>query len=207
MRNLYIVGTGGHALEAFESIIGTESSKHKIVGNLSIKDGSFYLTSDNGITPFIYPEEASFVIAVGNKFWRSEFIKLLSARYPLTKEVFPNFISSLAFVSKSANLGLGNVIFPFATVSAHTVLGNFNLVHSYCGIFSETEIGNYNIFSPYSATMSRTMVGNNNYLGVSSKITKGISIGDNNTISSGEIVFDDLDDSIFFQSGVEWEKQ
>ena len=67
-------------------------------------------------------------------------------------------------------------------------------------------MGDNNIVSPYAGLMGYAKAGDNNFLGTKVIITPKISIGNDNTISAGEVVFDDMTNRQFFQSGVIYNK-
>ena len=198
---LYILGNGGFAHELFEQI-SLQDTTYGFSGFIVIKDGEAFVINEEGVTPFLYPESASFVIGTNNVARRKSFIDFFTARYEPNKTHFPNVYSSKAYISKTAMLGYGNVFSPFSIINGNSKVGNFNCFNIHSSISGNSIICNNNLLFPYACIMGNCLIGSYNMLGTHSTITQGLSIGNNNTISHGECLFDELSSNEIFQSGI-----
>jgi UDP-3-O-[3-hydroxymyristoyl] glucosamine N-acyltransferase len=201
MSKTYILGNGGFAKEIFEQIF-LQDKNYSFGGFIILKDKKAYLINDQGITPFTYEATASFVLGTGHKKWKSAFIEHFSRYYEKTIKHFPNIISSKAYVSHTSSMGIGNVLCAFSLINANAQIGSFNTINVYASINHDCIIGDNNILSPYASILGYCKVGDNNFLAAKAVITPTISIKDGNTISAGEVVFDDMANREFFQSGI-----
>lgn len=201
MKKTYILGNGGHAQEVFEQIF-LRNVIDNFGGFIILRDDKAFLIGDEGVTPFTYPTQSSFVLGTANKKWRRTFLEHISRYY--TKDIihFPNVIAKSAHVSLSSQLGIGNVFLCFSMINANAVIGNFNHFNIYSSSAHDNVIGDNNIFSPYAGVMGNVAMGDENFLGANVAITPKVKIGNENTISAGECVFDDMGDREFFQSGI-----
>lgn len=199
---LYILGNGGFAQELFEQNILRGKDKWTFKGFITLKDDTAYVISEEGILEFNYPEKAAFVLGTGNKVWRQKFLDHFLARYERNSDHFPNIVANDAHLSKIALVGIGNVLCPFSLVNGITRIGDFNLINTYSCVHHDNKVGDNNILSPYAGLMGYCELGNNNFFGVHSALTPRVNIGNDNTISAGEVVFDDMKNREFFQSGI-----
>jgi len=202
MKRTYILGNGGFAQEIFEQFFMSDSQQYNFGGFIILKNEKPYVINDDGVEPFIYPKDSAFMLGTGNKAWRRTFINHFTKYYEINIKHFPNAVSSHSYVSKMASIGVGNIFCPFSLVNANASIGNFNNFNVYSTISHDCVLEDNNVLSPYAGLMGCVKVGNENFLGASSVITPKVSIKNENTISAGEVLFDDMENREFFQSGV-----
>lgn len=113
---------------------------------------------------------------------------------------FASFIHSSVIVPQFAQIGIGNIIYPFCIIGPNTVIGNFNMITSYSFISHDCSIGNGNFFST-AGIAGRVNIGNNNFLGIRSTIIPHVTIGNNNVIQAGMVVDKSIKDNttIFYR--------
>lgn len=199
--NLYILGNGGFAHEVFDHIFLKENT-NKFCGFITLVGDKAFVISEEGIVPFEYNSEASFIVGTQNSVWKKKLLDHFLTLYDLTKAHFPNIYSSKCSVSFTSMIGIGNLFLPFSSVHGIATIGNFNSFSSYSSVHNRCKIGNYNIVYPYAGIMNQCSVGNNNILQPNSIITEKVIIGSDNIISAGECVFDNVNDNELFQSGI-----
>lgn len=200
----YILGNAGFAQELYDQIFSNTAKTFG--GFIELQDDKAYVISESGSNPFFYPKNCEFVLGTGSKPWRAAFIDKFTNAYELNTDFFPNITHRTAYISSLSTIGVGNVFCPFSTLNGNPILGNFNTLGMYAGISHDCTINSNNILSPYAGVMGRCSLGSVNFLGANSIITPDIRIGDDNTISAGEVVFDDMGDREFFQSGLIYKK-
>lgn len=109
---------------------------------------------------------------------RTEILRSLDI--PINK--FCNFIHPSVTVSRSAKIGLGNVLLANVVVNCNAVIGNFNTVNSGTLLGHDITIGNNNYFAGQVCVGSGLTVGNENFIGLNTSIRNGITIGDRNVV-------------------------
>jgi sugar O-acyltransferase (sialic acid O-acetyltransferase NeuD family) len=189
MKNLLIIGTGGHA----RPIIATAKMKSKfnICGlididfngkNESILDipvlGGAEVISD------YEPSSTAVIIAIGdNKTRKKKYLEVLRKGYEL-----PNLIHPAAYVSESVNLGKANYIGPLSHLGPNVIIGNANIVNSYANIEHEVTMGNFSQVAPNSVVCGRCIIGNNVFIGANSTVIEQLTISNGTYIGAGSVI-------------------
>jgi UDP-3-O-[3-hydroxymyristoyl] glucosamine N-acyltransferase len=199
--NLYILGNGGFANEVFDHIF-LKNNKYKFSGFITLVGNKAFVISEEGVQPFEYEPNASFVVGTQNTVWRYKLIDYFLKTYEPIKTHFPNIYSDKSHISATSMLGIGNLFLPFSSIQGISNIGNFNSFSSYSSVYNRCKIGNHNIVHPYAGIMNQCVIGNNNILQPNSIITEKVHIGNDNVISAGECVFDNVNDNELFQSGI-----
>lgn len=202
----YILGNGGFAKEVHEQVFLYNNTPAQFGGFIVIDNNKALLINKNGIEPFTYPEDSAFILGTGQKYWRTKFLEHFFAYYDINAKHFPNFISSISYVSHISSIGIGNYLCPYTTINANAKLGNFNLLNCYSSMFHDSSIEDYNILSPYSTLLGFATAENSNFLGAGATVTPKVTIGSDNTLSAGEYLFDNMGNREFFKSGIISEK-
>jgi UDP-3-O-[3-hydroxymyristoyl] glucosamine N-acyltransferase len=206
MNKIYILGNGGYAQEIFEQMFLQHNRPRPFGGFLILKDDKPILISDTGVEDFTYPKSSAFLLGTGDKKWRSKFIAHFTKYYELSIDHFPNCVSDKAHISAMAHMGIGNIFCAFSIVNGNANIGNFNNLNIYSAISHDCIIGNNNVLAPYAGIMGYVKAGDTNFIGAKAVIAPKVVIGSDNTISAGEVVFDDMTNRQFFQSGVIYNK-
>jgi hypothetical protein len=97
----------------------------------------------------------SAIVAVGSIGPREE----LYARYSKTSLQFPNIISSKANVSRSAVLGIGNVVLPHVYIGPRVVVADNNYFTTATVVNHDTSIGSHCYFSTSVSVAGRVSIG------------------------------------------------
>ena len=105
-----------------------------------------------------------------------ERVKLLES-YGVPLSRFGNFIHPLAVVSKSAVMGVGNVLFSHSGLFSNVRMGNHNVLYVRSFIGHDTQMGNSN-FLVGGGVGSETIIGNGVFMGMNSTLNGNITIGD-----------------------------
>jgi len=203
-KKSYIFGNEGFAKEIFDQVFSV--TLKEFGGFIVLKNDRAFVLTESGTQPFLYPDNVEFIIGTGSKKWRKLFMQHFLDKYPASINHFPNIVHSTAYISKLADTGIGNTFCPFSLINGNPVIGNFNNINVYSTVSHDCLVGDYNILSPYSGIMGRCTIGSNNFFGANCVITPDVNIGDDNTVSAGEVVFDNMTNREFFQSGIVYEK-
>lgn len=200
MKQVIILGAGGHAAEIDEYILYNKkySSENNIevIGFLDDDENSYNRYQFSA--PFLgsirdhqVRKNCFYIMAIANMNYRKPIVE----KYLEKGARFTSIIHASAYISPSARLGEGVVIGPMANIGPNVVVGNFTLINSRCSLGHDTLIGNYNFISPNVCFSGFTKVGDSNLFGINSATIPGIKIGNNNKIAAGMVLHTDVGDN------------
>ncbi len=199
MKNIIIYGAGGLGRDIADMIL-TEN-KANILG--FIDDNKAGKKIDNfNIYNFeqVKKEFSDFylVLAVGDPIIKS---KIKSKLEP--EEVkYANIVSEDAYVSKSADLGRGCVVYPEAILGANVKLGDHVLI---CG---NTSIGHDAVVKDMSSIAfncsigGNTIIGRDSYVGSGTHIKDELEIGKNCIVGMNSSLLNDLSSSKIYYNKI-----
>ena len=204
MKKIIIIGTGAHASELVDYIDDynkycNSSSRIEVKGfidyeyNIEKYHNKYKLEAPvlGDIDSFITTEDDFFIIGIANIPFREKIIKSAEEK----NWQFTNFIHQSCIISKSSNIGIGNVLCPGCIIGANVQINNFNFLNCYATISHDCIVGNNNVLSSYSGIAGHVKINNNNFLSLHSAIIPKLSIGSNNIIQAGMIVDKSINDN------------
>lgn len=194
MKQLIIIGSGGHAAELRDYInhhnAARPTDRIEVKGFLDDDATSYdhygfsepYLgkIEDHTIDTGVF-----YLMGIANLDYRASIIEDFIHK----GAKFTGLIHPTAIISPSCEIGEGTVVSHNASVGAKVRIGKFNMLNSRCTIGHDTQMGNYNFISPQVAVSGNTKIGNGNLIGTNACTIPGISIGNNNKIAAGMVVY------------------
>jgi sugar O-acyltransferase (sialic acid O-acetyltransferase NeuD family) len=204
MKNVIIIGAGGHAAEIDEYILFSQKVTGKkelnIIGFLD--DDPLSYSGYNHSAPFIGTIKDHkiitgqyYIIGIANLKFRKIFVD----KFLEEGGEFISFIHCNAYVSASATIGVGTIIAPFVNIGPKVKVGDYTLINSRCSLGHNTVVGNCNFISPNVCFSGFTKVGNENLFGINSATIPKISIGNRNKIAAGMVLDHNIgDDEVVF---------
>ena len=195
MEKIIIIGAGGHASEIVEYIENINLSKYAstvkydIVGIIDDNFQNFskyqytykYLGT---VTNHEYQKDISYVIGIANLKYRKNIVE----KFLNNGCKFINIIHPTAMISKTANIGVGNVISHNVSIGPMANIGDFNVINSRVTIGHDSSIKDFNFLSPVVALGGNTVLESHNLIGTSACTIPGISIGSSNTVMAGMVL-------------------
>ena len=94
--NLYILGNGGFAHEVFDHIYLKENT-NKFYGFITLIGDKAFVISEQGIVPFEYDKEASFIVGTQNTIWKNKLLQYFLNLYEPVKTYSAGMRARLAF--------------------------------------------------------------------------------------------------------------
>ncbi|MDQ3535257.1 MAG: acetyltransferase [Bacteroidota bacterium] len=185
-------GLGKAALEIFQSnnvvvycflddntsLIGTEINGVSVLGK----------TDDDEFLKFLGSQSEVFVALDENKY-RKSIVDFLYEE----KKVMPiNAIHKTAYISKSANLGHGNLINMSVNVGTGAKIGNHCLLHSRTILDHEAELEDFVQVGAGSTINAGVKIGKNAFIGSGVTIISGVSVGPGARVGAGSVVVEDV---------------
>tara|TARA_B100000700_G_C15053850_1_gene861767 strand:- start:1257 stop:1889 length:633 start_codon:yes stop_codon:yes gene_type:complete len=197
MNNLLILGCGGHAGVVKEAAISSQ-----IIEKVSYLDDNLNTKSEKnenilGTLDCIYKQEIkreykNAFVAIGNPKIRIEWIsKLLNNGY-----LVPTIIHPTAWISSSAQIGIGSVILSQSSIQCNVISGIGVIFNNNSSVDHDSKIGDAVHISPGVNIAGNVNIGDRTWVGIGSTIIQNINIGSDVIIGANAAVIKDLPDSI-----------
>ena len=194
MKNLILVGGGGHALNCVDIF---NYKNYKIIGFIDSKresklfdKGYKYLGNDNKIKDYI-SNENYFFISIGG-------VKNLDKRKSIFKYIFDNggkfvnCISKNSIISETAKLGIGIACFHNSIINSYTIIKDNSIINTSAVIEHESEIGPHTHIAPSAVVLANNSIGENCFVGSNSIIKQGLKIKSNSFVQAGIFLEKDI---------------
>ncbi|MDR0885416.1 MAG: acetyltransferase [Clostridiales Family XIII bacterium] len=203
MTDIYIIGAGDFGRETADTIaeindvsetwyiagfidddssmIGTVINGIEVVGNL---DYLLKLSRDTDVKPIC-------VITIANPR-----IKKAIANKLENFVTFANIIHPRALITKSAKIGVGNIIQHFTSVNSNACVGNHCILNTGVCIGHDVNVGDYASVMPLSGAMGDCVLEEGVYIGVGAVVIPGKRLGAYSTIGAGAVVVKDVDTAV-----------
>jgi UDP-perosamine 4-acetyltransferase len=119
---------------------------------------------------------------------RRVFDRLRRDGYDLT-----NYISPRAAVSRSAAIGVGNIVMPGVVVEPLARIGSGNLFWSQTLICHEVVVGDHNYIAANCVVGGHSRIGDLCFMGNSSTTVDAVYLADETQVLAGSIVFENTE--------------
>lgn len=201
MPALLLLGAGGHARVVAETAFATGRFSSiaflddRCSGPAQLPDqlgwpviGPFAAALD----PQIRQQFPAALVAIGNAALRLQWLpRLAAAGYELPAVVHPT-----AWVSPSAQLGIGSVVFAQAAIQAQAVIGSVAIFNTGCSVDHDAQLGNGVHICPGARLAGEVQVGERSWIGIGASVIQQIRIGADVTVGAGAAVVRDLPDGV-----------
>lgn len=192
MRELYIIGAGGHGAVVAELAAALE---YRIGGFIDadprLKDSTVLNWRVLGGLGRI-PKRSMVAFGIGDNQARSALLREAVAQY----WHLPVLIHPSAVVSPSAELGAGTVVMPQAVVNARSRTGLACILNTACSVDHDCILGNAVHIGPGAHLAGGVTVGDETLIGIGSEVRQGISIGSECILGAGSVVVSDFPDHV-----------
>ena len=188
--NLVLIGGGGHCVSVIDIIEnGNEFNILGILESNIIENNilGYKILGGDNLIPELVNENTYFLITVGQ-------IKSYSTRKKIAKILIENkaklaiVISSLAYVSRHANIEEGSVIMNHAVVNAKSKIGKNCIINTMANIEHGVSIGEFCHISTGAVVNGESVIGNGTFIGSNATISNNIIIKENSIISAGKFI-------------------
>lgn len=195
MTSLLIVGAGGHgkvvaetaeAMGAWEKIAFLDDRFEALNGSLRWPvSGSF------GDAETLQPEYVDAVVAVGDASMRLTLLKQLSHE----KFHLPSLIHPTAWVSPSARLGEGCMVFAQAVVNADAHIGRGVIINTGATVDHDCVISDGAHICPGAHLAGEVHIGHASWIGIGASVIQQVHIGSGVMVGAGAAVTGHVPDS------------
>src|SRR6056297_1642619 len=206
MKNIIIVGSGGHGAELDDYIrYGNESGKGEVLEVLGYLDDNpenyhryqFSAPLLGSIEEHDVRSDCSYIIGIANLKYRRKIVDSFLEK----GAEFINYIHPESFVSESATIGTGAIISYHCNIGPNAKVGDFTLVNARASISHDSQVGKYNFIGPNVCLSGFTKVGDENLFGINSATIPKIEIGSRNKIAAGMTLDKNVEDdsTVFYR--------
>lgn len=192
---LSIVGAGGHGSVVAEIAIAQNYDEVLFFDDKWPKEKKFrdYRVTGN-IDSLISNKyrNCDIAIAIGDNKTRSKYHKILKERgcnLPVLKH--PS-----AYISATANIDEGSIIFPHAIISANAHIAKGTIVNNGASVDHDCFVNNFVHISPKVAIGGSVNIGGFSWIGIGSSVKNNITIGKNVIVGAGSSVTKDIQDNL-----------
>lgn len=189
MERLILIGAGGHSKSVIDSI---DVTKYEVVGFLDENKSGKHLGKPIFGTKFEDVKDYisyKYFIAIGdNSFRKNWFLKLKKAGLETV-----NIIDKTAYISSTAQIGIGNFIGKYTIINADAKIGDNNVINTRALIEHECYVGSHNHLSTNSVINGNVIVEDNVFLGSCAVCNGQLKIGHGAIIGSGASIIRNVD--------------
>ena len=201
MTALLILGSGGHARVVAETAHSMGSFSHLSFlddryedspGSSTILGWPVLGPLSHAFQPEIVQEFSAALVGIGNCSTRMHWLAQLTS---LGYET-PPLIHPTAFISRSAQIGPGSVVFAQAAVQAQACIGAGVILNTGCTVDHDVVIEDGAHLCPGAHLAGDVHVGARSWIGIGASVIQQVRIGSDVTVGAGAAVIQDLPDGI-----------
>lgn len=193
MKDIIIIGAGGHASVIIDIIESMKNVGHevRIIGLLDdrkdiTKFMGYKILDEINNAPLYSYKDTEFVIAIGNNKVRKDICE----RFNGLKYFTP--IHPTALIGSNVNLKSGTVVMPRAIINANTYIGSHVIINSGAIVEHDNIIDDFVHISPGTILCGGVTVGESAHIGANSTVIPCKKIGSNSVIGAGATVVNDI---------------
>jgi len=204
MKNIIIVGSGGHGAELDEYIkFGNRTGKgesYNVIGFLDDNPDNYHnyaLSAPllGSIKDHDIRDDCEYLIGIANLAFRKKIVESFKKKGAR----FITYAHPDSYISASAKIGTGVVISYHTNIGPNTTIGDFTIVNARASIAHDSVIGAFNFIGPNVCFSGFSKVGDENLFGINSATIPQIEIGNRNKIAAGMTLDKNVgDDSTVF---------
>lgn len=194
MSGLLVLGAGGHGRVVAETAYDTGKWDRIAFLDDYLLESQLGLpilgkTEDAVMYQKDYPDAA---VAIGNNALRINILnKLVSWGFHI-----PPIIHPTAFISRSAQIGLGTVVFPQCAVNTGAKIGRGCIINTSVSIDHDCLLGQGVHLSPGVHLAGEVKIGDYCWLGTGSSVIHQISCGENVIVGAGTVIINHVDSNV-----------
>jgi sugar O-acyltransferase (sialic acid O-acetyltransferase NeuD family) len=191
MRNIIVIGGGGHAKVVVSLLKKTK--RFCILGYTDLHDrgpllGIPYLGNDDAVSGLLRKNQRPAAALGIGSILATEVRKRLFEKYEAFGLTFPAIVSPDAVVNESVDIGAGTVVADGVIVNSGTRIGRGVILNTHCSVDHDCDIRDFAHLAPGVTVSGGVRVGAYCLVGTGVNIIHGISIADRTTIGAGATV-------------------
>ena len=187
MRPIVILGLGGHAKSINDLV---EGIGYRETYYCDFLDKNDFSVPDNKVKSYLQVVEDfknyDFVLGIGEEILRRKLLESIIQSMPNAN--FPSLIHENAYVSKTAKIGKGTVVFSGAYLGPNAVLGDWSVLNTNSVVEHDSRIGNSCIISIGVTVAGNVVIEDECFLGMGALVSHSITVGRRARIFAGSFV-------------------
>ncbi len=194
MRDIVIVGAGGHGRETLDVIesMNREKSVWRFLGFVDDDPAPTFVAEDLLLGPIsaMRDIDASYVIAIGSPAVRAKVELVISTwRQPAAR-----LVHASATIGHVVQIGDGVIVAAGARVTTNVSLGHHVHVNVNAVVSHDCIVGSHTSVSPGAHLNGAVVVGERVLIGAGAIVLPQVRIGDGATVGAGAVVTEDVAD-------------
>lgn len=188
MKDLYLVGGGGHCRSCID-VIELEK-KYKIKGIFDVSEnvgknvlGYPIIASDKELEKFI-DDDSYFLITIGQIKTSETRVRFFNELKKLNAQI-ATVISPRAHVSRHASIGVGTVVLHDALVNANAKVGMNCILNSKCLVEHDVTVGDHCHVSTGAVVNGGCQIGSSCFIGSNSVLRQGLVLPEGSLVQAG----------------------
>ncbi|MBE6119184.1 MAG: acetyltransferase [Erysipelotrichaceae bacterium] len=199
MKNLVLVGFGGHAKSVADCI--ERQGEYNIVGYTDINDNNVcykYLGTDSKLSEIFASGVEYAFITVGFMGEGSLREKLYADLKTIGFQI-PTIIDPSSVIASSAEIDEGTFIGKKAVINAEACIGKNVIINTSAVVEHETQIKDYSHVAVGAIICGNAKVGKSCLVGAGATVIQEVTIGNNSVVAAGSTVINSLcDNSVYY---------
>jgi len=194
MREVYIIGAGGHGKVVLDIINKSEQFQataflddDSTLHNQVINDLKVAGSSDQALA-----DDKAVIIAVGNNEIRTKLFKLMENNdLEIINAVHPD-----AVINSYVKLGRGNVIAAGAVINSNTKIYDNVIINTGTTVDHDCIIESHVHLSPGVNLGGDVKINAGTHIGIGAAVLPGVTVGRNSVVGAGAVVTKDVPDDV-----------
>ena len=196
MSGLLILGAGGHARVVLETALAAGVASRIVffddLFSPPVLGCPVLGPLKQALEPSIQAEFPAALVAIGHPATRMRWIaQLQDAGYQLPVLIHPS-----AWISPSAQIGPGSVVFAQAAVQSQVAIGTGSILNTGCSVDHDAQLSDAVHVCPGARLAGEVQVGARSWIGIGASVIQQVSIGADVNVGAGAAVLRDLPDGV-----------
>ena len=189
MKNLLIIGAGGHGIVLAETAretgiwekIAFVDDKYPLISSIS---GGWTVLGKVDMAIHLVNHYCDVAVGIGDNVMRHcLLLKMKEAGFGL-----PVIVHPFAYISKSVTIEEGTVVFAQAAINARTQIGFGSIINTGATIDHDCQVEQGVHISPGAHIAGEVMIGEFSWVGLGASVINKITIGSNFLIGAGSVI-------------------
>lgn len=201
MKNIVIIGSGGHAKVVADILLKRKEVLKEELNIIGFLDDNFQnleyreifnisILGNLELIEEFKNKDYEYIIAIGNNLVRKEIAEKYS------NLIYYTAIHPTAVIGNMVTIEEGTVVMANAVINSYSKIGKHCILNTSCVIEHDNNIKNYVHISPNTTLCGGVVIKEKSWIGAGSNIKQGVSIGKNVIVGAGTIVIRNIEDNV-----------
>ena len=200
MKDIILVGFGGHAKSVIDSI--EKAGQYKIIGYTDVETGNEYrgyryLGSDDVLQQY-FDRGIKYAFISAGYMGKGD---LRCRLYKKAKEIgymFPAIVDVSAQIAVDVQIGEGCFVGKGAIINSDAMIGKMCIINSGAIVEHDCRVGEFSHISVGTVLCGNVKVGQSAFVGANATVIQGRTVGNGCTIGAGEVMRINLEDNSMY---------